>query len=124
MDKGIDVTLFATADSIIGNCGSPIETDRGWLLLTHDVGALRKYCIGALLLDLNDPGKIVGKLRDPIIMPFESEKEGYVPNVVYSCGAIVHNGPLLVPYAVSDTSSGIITIDLNTLLDGLLHHDF
>jgi predicted GH43/DUF377 family glycosyl hydrolase len=103
----------------IGNCGSPLETDRGWLLLTHGVGAMRKYCIGALLMDLEDPAKILGKLREPLIIPNEYEREGYVPNVVYSCGAIIHNGYVVIPYAVSDTTSGIATVELKALLDRL-----
>jgi predicted GH43/DUF377 family glycosyl hydrolase len=96
----------------IGNCGSPIETEHGWLVLTHGVGAMRKYCIGALMLDLNDPSKILGRLEEPLIIPNELEREGYVPNVVYSCGALLHNGKLVIPYAVSDTHSGIATVDL------------
>ena len=104
----------------IGNCGSPLETEKGWLLLTHGVGAMRKYCIGALLLDLENPSKIIGKLKEPLIMPNEYEREGYVPNVVYSCGALIHNGSVVIPYAVSDTTSGIATVELKALLDRLL----
>jgi len=103
----------------IGNCGSPIETRMGWILLTHGVGPLRKYCIGAELLDLQDPSKIIGKLKEPLIMPNEYEREGYVPNVAYTCGAIIHNDVLVIPYGVSDTSSCVATIDLRTLLDRL-----
>jgi predicted GH43/DUF377 family glycosyl hydrolase len=105
----------------IGNCGSPLETEKGWLLLTHGVGAMRKYCIGALLLDLENPSKIIGKLKEPLIMPNEYEREGYVPNVVYSCGALIHNGSVVIPYAVSDTTSGIASVELKALLDRLLH---
>ena len=101
----------------IGNCGSPIETANGWLLLTHGVGAVRRYCIGALLLDLKDPAKIIGKLEEPLILPSDDEREGYVPNVVYTCGALLHNGALIMPYAVSDTASGIASIDLNDVLN-------
>ena len=104
----------------IGNCGSPLETEKGWLLLTHGVGAMRKYCIGALLMDLEDPSKIIGKLEEPLIMPNEYEREGYVPNVVYSCGALIHNSAVVIPYAVSDTTSGIATVELKALLDRLL----
>lgn len=104
----------------IGNCGSPLETENGWLLLTHGVGAMRKYCIGAMLLDLNDPARVIGRLNEPLIIPNEYEREGYVPNVVYTCGAIIHNSSLIVPYAVSDTSSGIATIQLDELLDRLV----
>ena len=100
-----------------GNCGSPIETDAGWLLLTHGVGPMRKYSIGCLLLDKDDPSKVIGKLEDPLITPLESEREGYVPNVVYTCGAIVHNDVLIVPYAMSDITTGIATIELKTLLN-------
>ena len=103
----------------IGNCGSPIETKKGWLLLTHGVGPLRKYCIGAELLDLQDPSKIIGKLKEPLIMPNEYEREGYVPNVAYTCGAIIHNDVLVIPYGVSDTSSCVATIELRKLLDRL-----
>jgi predicted GH43/DUF377 family glycosyl hydrolase len=104
----------------IGNCGSPLETDKGWLLLTHGVGPMRTYCIGAELLDLDDPSKVLGKLKHPLIIPKENEREGYVPNVVYSCGAIVHHETLVIPYAVSDSESGIATINLNQLLKALL----
>ncbi|MGD9410623.1 MAG: glycoside hydrolase family 130 protein [Desulfobacterales bacterium] len=104
----------------IGNCGSPLKTEKGWVLLTHGVGAMRKYCIGAILMDLEDPSKIIGKLREPLIAPSEYEREGYVPNVVYSCGALIHNGSVVIPYAVSDTTSGIATVELNALLDRLL----
>ncbi|QTA90457.1 glycoside hydrolase family 130 protein [Desulfonema magnum] len=104
----------------IGNCGPPIETEAGWLLLTHGVGPLRKYCIGVQLLDLNDPSKIIGRSKTPLIMPNEYEREGYLPNVVYTCGAIVHNDKLVIPYAASDTTSGIAVIGLNPLLERLL----
>jgi len=103
----------------IGNCGSPIETTMGWLLLTHGVGPLRKYGIGAELLDLQDPSKVIGKLKEPLIMPNEYEREGYVPNVAYTCGAIIHNDVLVIPYGISDTSSCVATIELRTLLDRL-----
>lgn len=103
----------------IGNCGSPIETPEGWLVITHGVGPMRRYCIGALLLDLEDPAKVVGSLRTPLLEPRDEGREGYVPNVVYSCGAMVHAGRLILPYALSDTSSTIATIDLAELLDGL-----
>ncbi|MFC1535132.1 glycoside hydrolase family 130 protein [Thermodesulfobacteriota bacterium] len=104
----------------IGNCGSPIETKDGWLLLTHGVGPFRKYCIGVELLDLNNPSKIIGKLEHPLIMPNEYEREGYVPNVTYSCGAIIHNDILVIPYGLSDTSSSIATTRLKPLIDKLL----
>ena len=103
----------------IGNCGSPIETDEGWLLITHGVGPMRRYCIGAMLLDLEDPLRVRGRLAEPIIAPRESEREGYVPNVVYTCGSLVHNGELVIPYAMSDTASSIATVPLGPLLDAL-----
>jgi predicted GH43/DUF377 family glycosyl hydrolase len=103
----------------IGNCGSPIETPEGWLLLTHGVGPIRQYCIGAVLLDLEDPSKVIGRLRDPILVPASSEREGYVPNVVYSCGSLVHNHELIIPYAMSDTASAIAVVPLRELLEAL-----
>ncbi|HEO64453.1 MAG TPA: glycosidase [Spirochaetes bacterium] len=105
----------------IGNCGSPIETEEGWILLTHGVGPMRHYCIGVILLDLSDPSRIIGQLSKPLLSPEEEEREGYVPNVVYTCGAIIHNGELIIPYAMSDTSSGIATVSLNDLLKRLLN---
>jgi predicted GH43/DUF377 family glycosyl hydrolase len=104
----------------LGNCGSPIETEAGWLVLTHGVGPMRRYTIGAILLDLEDPGKVVGRLREPLLSPDENEREGYVPNVVYSCGGAVHAGRLIIPYATSDYASTFATVELNDLLDTLL----
>jgi predicted GH43/DUF377 family glycosyl hydrolase len=104
----------------IGNCGSPIETEKGWLLITHGVGPMRKYCIGASLLDLDDPTREIGRLKEPLIVPDENEREGYVPNVVYTCGSIIHNGELIVPYAMSDYCTGFANVPLNELLDELL----
>jgi predicted GH43/DUF377 family glycosyl hydrolase len=104
----------------IGNCGSPIETEAGWLVITHGVGPMRKYCIGAALLDLNDPSKILGRLKEPLIMPDGNEREGYVPNVVYSCGSLVHNGMLVLPYAMSDMATAVVSIPLDQLLENLL----
>ncbi|MFP9118571.1 glycoside hydrolase family 130 protein [Flavobacterium sp. RNTU_13] len=103
----------------IGNCGSPIETECGWLIITHSVGSMRRYCIGASLLDLNDPSIEIGRLKDPLIIPNPDEREGYVPNVVYSCGSIVHGEDLIIPYGLSDHSSGFATVKLQTLLDRL-----
>jgi len=100
----------------IGNCGSPIETEAGWLLLTHGVGAMRHYCIGAMLLDLNDPTRLIGRLEQPLLMPTGDERNGYVPNVVYSCGALVHNGILVIPYGISDAATGFATVSLDALL--------
>jgi len=104
----------------LGNCGSPLETEAGWLVLTHGVGPMRRYTIGAILLDLEDPGKIIGRLREPLLSPDENEREGYVPNVVYSCGAAVHAGRLILPYAMSDYASSFATVELDALLDALL----
>lgn len=103
----------------IGNCGSPIETEKGWLIMTHAVGPMRHYSISASLLDLNDPSKEIGRLQDPLIMPNTEEREGYVPNVVYSCGSIIHNDELIIPYGLSDHSSGFATVNLKLLLDRL-----
>ena len=103
----------------IGNCGSPIETPHGWLIMTHAVGPMRRYCIGASLLDINNPEIEIGRLKDPLIMPNPDEREGYVPNVVYSCGSIIHNGDLIIPYGLSDHSSGFASVNLNMLLDRL-----
>ncbi len=100
----------------IGNCGSPIETEAGWLVLTHGVGPMRKYCIGAILLDRQDPSRVIGRLNQPLLKPEGSEREGYVPNVVYSCGALVHAGRLILPYGLSDSASTIVTFDLKDIL--------
>ena len=100
----------------IGNCGSPIELDEGWLMLTHGVGPVRKYSIGAVLLDKNDPSKVLARAREPLLRPEPSEREGYVPNVVYTCGAIRHNDQIVLPYAISDTFSNFATIKIDTLL--------
>ncbi len=100
----------------IGNCGSPIEISEGWLVLTHGVGAMRQYFMGALLLDLNDPSKVIARLHEPLLSPTEEEREGYVPNVIYSCGALIHNNRLVIPYAMSDITSGIATIKVDDLL--------
>lgn len=103
----------------VGNCGSPIETEAGWLVLTHGVGPMRRYCIGAVLLDLNDPSKVIGRLSEPLLEPKENEREGYVPNVVYTCGALVHERKLVLPYAMSDKATLICTIPLDDLLEAL-----
>ena len=101
----------------IGNCGSPLETDKGWIVLTHGVGPMRQYCIGAMLLDLENPAKIIARLDEPLLAPREEEREGYVPNVVYTCGAIFHNSDLVIPYGMSDISSGIATVKVSELID-------
>jgi len=100
----------------MGNCGSPIETEAGWLVLSHGVGPMRKYCIGAFLLDLDDPTRVVGRLREPLITPSENEREGYVPNVVYSCGSLVHGGQLVIPYAMSDYATTFATVPVADVL--------
>jgi predicted GH43/DUF377 family glycosyl hydrolase len=100
----------------MGNCGSPIETEAGWLVLSHGVGAMRKYCIGAFLLDLDDPTKVIGRLREPLIKPNENEREGYVPNVVYSCGSLLHGRQLILPYAMSDSATTFATLAVDDLL--------
>ena len=103
----------------IGNCGSPIETEAGWLVLTHGVGPMRRYTIGAMLLDRDDPRRVIGRLAEPLLEPERDERDGYVPNVVYTCGAIVHNGQLILPYGFSDTGVGIATTPLDELLSRL-----
>ena len=100
----------------IGNCGPPLETERGWLLLTHGVGPMRQYSMSAILLDLDNPAKIIGRLPYPLLTPTEKERDGYVPNVVYSCGAIIHNGELIIPYGMSDIRSGFASVPLDKLL--------
>lgn len=107
----------ATWESVkIGNCGSPIETEEGWLVITHGVGPMRRYCIGAALLDLDDPSRVIGRLREPLLSPGGAEREGYVPNVVYSCGSMVHGRELILPFAVSDLASTIVSVPLDELL--------
>ncbi|WP_345951141.1 MULTISPECIES: glycoside hydrolase family 130 protein [unclassified Mucilaginibacter] len=103
----------------IGNCGSPIETEDGWLVITHGVGPMRKYVLGASLLKLDDPAIEIGRLKEPLLTPNNDEREGYVPNVIYSCGSIVHNDKLIIPYGLSDYSSSFAEVDLKTLLNKL-----
>jgi predicted GH43/DUF377 family glycosyl hydrolase len=100
----------------IGNCGSPVELDDCWLLLTHGVGPVRKYAIGAVLLDKKDPSRVLGRSREPLVRPEPTEREGYVPNVVYTCGAMRHGDQIVLPYAVSDTFSNFATIDIKALM--------
>ncbi len=104
----------------IGNCGAPIETDEGWILLTHGVGPMRTYAIGAMLLDLENPQKVIGHLRDPIITPGEGDREGYVPNVVYTCGAMEHQHNLYIPFAMADKSTSFVVVETDDLVDRLL----
>lgn len=101
----------------VGNNGSPIETDEGWLVITHAVGPMREYVMGACLLDLNNPEKVIGRLKTPLMIPNAEEREGYVPNVIYSCGSIIHNEDLIIPYAMSDYASTYGHIKLRHLLD-------
>ncbi|MFC1552040.1 glycoside hydrolase family 130 protein [Candidatus Latescibacterota bacterium] len=103
----------------IGNCGSPIETHEGWLVLTHGVGYMRQYCIGAMLLDLENPKKIIARLEGPLLAPQKEEREGYVPNVVYTCGAIIHNNELVIPYAMSDIKCGVASIGVRDLISSM-----
>jgi predicted GH43/DUF377 family glycosyl hydrolase len=103
----------------IGNCGSPIELEEGWLLLTHGVGPVRKYSIGAALLDKRDPSKVLARSSEPLLRPEPSEREGYVPNVVYTCGAMAHNDQIILPYAVSDTFSNFATIKISALMQAM-----
>src|SRR6267378_4081026 len=100
----------------LGNCGSPIETEAGWLVLSHGVGPLRTYCIGAFLLDHDNPGKVIGRLREPLLKPDQKERKGYVPNVVYTCGALLHNGELIIPYGMADHATGFATVPLAGVL--------
>jgi predicted GH43/DUF377 family glycosyl hydrolase len=100
----------------VGNCGSPIETEKGWVLLTHGVGPMRQYWIGALLLDLDDPSHVIGQLAEPLLMPDPTERDGYVPNVVYSCGSMRHGDRIVIPYAVGDARIAIATVSIAELL--------
>jgi predicted GH43/DUF377 family glycosyl hydrolase len=100
----------------LGNCGSPLETSDGWIVLTHGVGPMRQYSIGAVLLDLENPAKVIAHLEEPLLVPHEEEREGYVPNVVYSCGSLIHNNELIIPYAMSDFLSGIATVRVDELI--------
>jgi predicted GH43/DUF377 family glycosyl hydrolase len=103
----------------LGNCGSPLETPAGWIVLTHGVGPMRRYVIGAELLDLDEPARVIGHLRQPLIVPLPAERDGYVPNVVYSCGAMLHGGRLVVPYGMSDANVGVATVSVDQLLEAL-----
>ena len=103
----------------MGNCGSPLETEAGWLVLTHGVGPMRQYAIGAILLDRDDPSRVLGRLREPLLIPHTDEREGYVPNVVYSCGAQIHGQALILPYAMSDSSSSLAVVPLAEILSAL-----
>lgn len=104
----------------VGNCGSPIETRHGWLLITHGVGPMRRYCLGASLLKLDDPSVEIGRLKEPLLIPSESEREGYVPNVVYSCGSMLHNKDLIIPYGMSDSASTFASVSLEKLIERIM----
>ena len=104
----------------LGNCGSPIETEAGWLVLTHGVGPMRKYAMGAFLLDLDDPSRVIGRLETPLLEPDANEREGYVPNVVYSCGALLHGRDLVIPYAMSDYASTFATVPVDDVLGAMV----
>lgn len=106
----------------IGNSGSPLETEKGWLLITHGVGPMRSYSLGVLLLDKNDLTNVIGRLAEPLLIPNEEEREGYVPNVVYSCGSIIHNNELIIAYGMSDYASGFAGIPLDELFEKLTNH--
>lgn len=103
----------------IGNAGTPIETEAGWLVITHGVGPMRQYALGAILLDIDDPGRVIGHLRDPLLVPDGDERDGYVPNVVYSCGSLIHGSDLVIAYGASDTSAGFATVSVDALLEAL-----
>lgn len=100
----------------LGNCGSPLETDAGWLVITHGVGPFRQYALGALLLDLDDPSRVVGHLREPLLVAGADEREGYVPNVVYSCGAMIHAEQLVLPYGYADVGASVATVPISDLI--------
>jgi predicted GH43/DUF377 family glycosyl hydrolase len=103
----------------LGNCGSPLETEAGWLVITHGVGAFRRYALGAVLLDLHDPVRVLGHLQEPLLVPAADEREGYVPNVVYSCGSMIHAGQVVLPYGFADVGASVATIPLAELLSRL-----
>ncbi|MEZ4439476.1 MAG: hypothetical protein R3B72_10325 [Polyangiaceae bacterium] len=103
----------------VGNCGSPMETEAGWLVLTHGVGPMRQYSLGAMLLDLDDPARVIGKLREPLLQPDATERDGYVPNVVYSCGGMIFRDRLYLPYGFSDRGARIATIAVEDMLSEL-----
>ncbi len=120
--KLLQVPTFPWEFVQIGNCGSPIETEAGWLLLTHGVGPMRQYCIGAMLLDRDDPGEVIAQTSEPLLIPNKTEREGYVPNVVYTCGALIHADQLILPYAMSDSATTFATIPIDALLNHMLNH--
>ena len=118
--KKIQEPTFPWEFTKVGNAGSPLETEKGWLLITHSVGPMRRYSLGAILLNLEDPSKVIARLKEPLLMPNEDERDGYVPNIVYSCGSIILNGELIIPYAMSDYASTFATISLDELFDEMV----
>ena len=116
----IEAPEFPWEFARIGNCGSPLETEAGWLVVTHGVGPVRTYSLGAILLDLDDPARLIGHLEEPLVIPSEAEREGYVPNVVYSCGSMIHGGDLILPYGIADTSTRIARVPIDHLLSKLV----
>ena len=118
--KKIQEPLYPWEFIKIGNAGSPLETDKGWLVITHSVGPMRNYTLGAILLDLDDPTKVIARLKEPLLVPNDEERDGYVPNVVYSCGSIIVNNELIIPYAMSDYASTFATVSLDELFHELL----
>ncbi|MCF6180879.1 glycoside hydrolase family 130 protein [Lutibacter sp.] len=118
--KKIQEPTFPWEFTKIGNAGSPLETEKGWLLITHSVGPMRRYSLGAILLDLEDPSKVIARLEEPLLMPNEDERDGYVPNIVYSCGSIILNNELIIPYAISDYASTFATISMDELFDEMV----
>jgi predicted GH43/DUF377 family glycosyl hydrolase len=103
-----------------GNCGSPMETEAGWLVITHGVGPMRRYVLGAVLLDLDEPVKVIGRLRTPLLEPEAGETVGYVPDVVYSCGGMIHDGHLVLPYGYADYGIRVATLPVAQLLDEMV----
>ncbi len=104
----------------IGNCGSPLETPEGWLVLFHGVGPMRQYSVWAVLLDIDDPSKIIGQLKEPLLTPDEHERDGYVPNVVYTCGSMIHEDELIIPYAIADQRCSVASVSTRELLSRLM----
>jgi predicted GH43/DUF377 family glycosyl hydrolase len=114
--RNIVEPLYPWEFTKMGNCGAPLETKAGWLVLTHGVGPMRKYCLGAFLLDRKDPSKVIARLRDPLMSPDASEREGYVPNVLYTCGALLHGQDLVLPYGMADRVTGFALVPLDEIL--------
>jgi predicted GH43/DUF377 family glycosyl hydrolase len=106
----------------LGNCGSPIETEAGWLVLTHGVGAMRTYSLGAILLDIDEPNRVLARSEEPIISPDNGRRDGYVPNVIYSCGGFAHGDTLVLPYGIGDQTISIATVSISELLESM-HHE-